>query len=359
MRKFKLLLYYLCSRAGLFYLAQWLTRKRLRILCYHGLALADEAAFRAPMFIERDQFTRRLEALRRYGFRVLSLGEAVAALYSGTLPSRAVVITADDGFYSFFSVAVPCLKSYGFPATVYLTTYYVQHSNPVFRLVVQYMFWKTRKRAVVLKGIAWGDDQNLDLTNREQVDRVMWGCINYGERHCTEEMRCSICEELGTLLETSYSEIVKSKILTLMTPDEVRLLAAANIDVQLHTHRHTLPDDDEIAVKREIEENRAAIQQMTAAEARHFCYPSGLWHPRQWAWLEAMRVESSTTCIPGLNSSATPRQALRRFVDGEHVHQLEFEAHLTGFVSLLRGFIPAVGVHAKRNASRAPSASPD
>lgn len=343
MRKFKLLLYHLCSLAGLFYLARWLTRRRLRILCYHGLALADEAAFRAPMFIEREQFARRLEALRRYGFRVLSLDEAVAALYSGTLPNRAVVITADDGFYSFFHAAVPYLKSYGFPATVYLTTYYVQHGNPVFRLVVQYMFWKTSRRSIVLKGLAWCKDQSVDLSDRDQVNRIMWGCINFGERQCTEETRCSICEELGALLGTPYADIVEAKILNLMTPDEVRSLAAANIDVQLHTHRHTMPDDDEAAAKREIEENRVAIQQLVAAEAHHFCYPSGLWHQRQWKWLEAMNVESSTTCIPGLNSRATPRQALRRFVDGEHVHQLEFEAYLTGFASLLRGFI----THAK------------
>ena len=126
-------------------------------------------------------------------------------------------------------------------------------------------------------------------------------------------------------------------MLHLMTPEELRALADAKVHVELHTHRHTFPSDNQALAEREIADNRAALKRWLSLETRHFCYPSGMWDERQWAWLESMNVKSSTTCVPGLNSHDTPRHALRRFLDGENIHELEFEAALSGFSDLLRG----------------------
>lgn len=336
MLKPKLLFLGFCRAIGLFRLARWLTRNRLKILCYHGFELDDEAAFRPKLFIKAEKFEQRLDAIEHYGLCVLTLDEAVARLYARTLPDNSLAITVDDGFESFRRVAVPRLQSHQFPATVYVTTYYVQHATPIFRLVVQYMFWKSRKNSLVLDKVPWSQQQITDLTVPAQAERVMWDCINYGEREATEEERCQICDELGQLLGTPYPDIVRSRILHLMSPQELASLSEANIDVELHTHRHTFSADDAPLAEREIADNRRALRQWITSEPQHFCYPSGLWDERQWEWLDKMHVKSSTTCVPGLNSHTTPRHALRRFLDGENIHQLEFEAALSGFSDLLR-----------------------
>jgi peptidoglycan/xylan/chitin deacetylase (PgdA/CDA1 family) len=337
LRNVKLLLFFVCKAAGLFHLAKWVTRNHLKILCYHGFSLADEADFRPKLFIKPEKFEQRLAAIQRYGFRVLPLNEAIERLYSRSLPKYAVVITGDDGFHSFHLLAVPFLQRYGYPATVYVTTYYVENPDPIFRLVVQYMFWKTRKHKLVLKNVSWSTYRVVDLSDPVQTEQALWDCINYGERECTEEQRCAICVELGGLLETSYKDIVQSRIFHLMTPNELRSLADSKIDVELHTHRHAFSSDDQVLAEREIADNRTALKQWLFAEAHHFCYPSGLWDERQWTWLDSMHVKSSATCVPGLNSDKTPRHALRRFLDGENIHQLEFEAAMSGFSDLLRG----------------------
>jgi peptidoglycan/xylan/chitin deacetylase (PgdA/CDA1 family) len=332
----KILFLFVCRLTGLFRLAQWLTRGRLKILCYHGFELDDETDFRPKLFIKGDQFERRMAAVRRYGLRVMPLDEAVDRLYAKTLPDNAITITIDDGFDSFYRVAVPCLQRHQFSATVYVTTYYVQNPNPIFRLVVQYMFWKSTKTTLVVDNVPWSLPQSIDLTVQEQVERLMWECINFGEREATEQKRCQMCEELGTMLGVPYSGIVLSRMLHLMSPDQLGSLAQMGIAVELHTHRHHFSCDDAAQAQREIADNRAALKQWIATEPTHFCYPSGLWDERQWAWLDAMQVKSATTCLPGLNSPATPRHALRRFLDGENIHQLEFEAALSGFSDLLR-----------------------
>ncbi len=336
MRKVKLLLFFFCRTLGLFRLARWITSDRLKILCYHGFALNDETAFRPKLFIKPERFEERLATIRRCGFRVLPLGEAVERLYSGTLQDNSLVITIDDGFHSVHRLAVPRLKQHGFPATVYLTTYYVEHPNPIFRLVVQYMFWKTARRTLELKSVPWAPDGLIDLSVPAQKEKAMSDCIRHGESQCTEDMRCALGLQLGTLLDVSYEDIVRSRILHLMTPEELQSLASAKIDVELHTHRHVFPINGQETAQREIVDNRAAIQRLLGREASHFCYPSGLWDESQWQWLDALSVKSSTTCIPGLNSGKTPRHALRRFLDGENIHSLEFEAALSGFSDLLR-----------------------
>ena len=344
MRSLKLLLLFACRSVGLYRLARWHTRNRLKILCYHGFQLTDEAQFRPKLFISGERFERRLRAIRALGLQVLPLDEAVARLYSRSLPTNAVAITIDDGFHSVGTVAVPKLQQHRYPATVYLTTYYVENATPIFRLVVQYMFWKSKKGLLILEDVRWAETGTVDLANAQQADQAMWACIQHGEMHCSEVQRVELCRQLGQLLETPYDDIVRARILHLMTPDEVRALVGAQVDVQLHTHRHRFPDDDREQAMQEITDNRRAIGRWVEGDRRHFCYPSGLFEQRQFEWLDEMGVKSSTTCIPGLNSETTPRHGLHRFLDGENVHQLEFEAALSGFTDLLRGVVRGGGL---------------
>src|SRR5689334_5988047 len=77
---------------GVFRLARRLTRHGLRIICYHGFAVAKEYKYRSTLFIREDFFRRRVEYLRRERYPILSLGAALDALSAGRLPSCATVI---------------------------------------------------------------------------------------------------------------------------------------------------------------------------------------------------------------------------------------------------------------------------
>lgn len=336
MRRLKLLFLFICRSAGLFDVARYVTRKNLKILCYHGFEINDETNFRPKLFISREKFKQRIKTLEDYGYQVLTLDEAITALYDKSLPDNSAVITIDDGFFSVAKLAAPILSQHKLPATVYATTYYVENNNPIYRLTIQYMFWKTKKEGLVSSKTPWGAVENCDLSTSEARDRIAWKYINYGETQCSENQRVEICDRLGKELGVSYDEIVRSGILRLMTLDELRHLENDNIDIELHTHRHVFPSDSRDDALREINDNRRVLKNVVRRELKHFCYPSGYWKQQQWEWLEAMGVTSATTCLPGLNSRSTPRLALRRFLDGENIHQLEFEANLSGFSDIIR-----------------------
>src|SRR5262245_13354130 len=120
-------------------------RHRLLILCYHGVSKYDEHEW-SDLYISPQKLRRRMEYLARARYNVLPLAEAVQRLQNGTLPDRAVVITFDDGCHDFYSVAFPIIESFGYPVTLYLTTYYVEFNRPVFDAMCSYLLWKGRHR---------------------------------------------------------------------------------------------------------------------------------------------------------------------------------------------------------------------
>ena len=127
---------------GAFKLAQFLTRKRLRILAYHGIAVGDQHEFAPFLFMQESTFRRRLEILRKRRMQVISLDDAVKRLQAGSNRAAEVVITIDDGWWSTLEFAAPLLKRFGYPATLYLSTRHAVEGTPVAPVVLGYMFWK-------------------------------------------------------------------------------------------------------------------------------------------------------------------------------------------------------------------------
>jgi peptidoglycan/xylan/chitin deacetylase (PgdA/CDA1 family) len=312
---------------GGFWLADRMRRPGIAILCYHGFSAGDENRFRPSLFIQPAAFEARLQWLRANRYSVIGLDEAVERLDSGAFGKRDAVITIDDGFFSVGAIAWPLLKKYGMPATLYAATYYCTHANPVFRLAIQYFFWRT--------GHSETRFDDLCPAASEAGARAMWPLIHWGESHLAESERWALACRVAERLEVDHDELRRSRRLSLLSAEELRALSQDGLDVQLHTHRHNLPEDPE-GVEREIGDNREVLRAVNDRVAVHFCYPSGVWSRRHWEPLERLGVRSATTCSPGFNAQDTPRLALRRFLDSDMCSRRDFEAELTGFKSLVR-----------------------
>lgn len=331
--------YRVCKAVGLFALARRLTRTDLRILCYHGFVLEDEHRFRESLFVTREFFDRRMRYLHDNGYAVLPLGEAVRRLRAGTLPANAVAITIDDGFHSVHAVARDVLSRYGFPSTLYLTSYYFQKTTPVFRLAVDYMCWKSPRDTVDLSGLgiaALAEAGALPFTrdNREWASRQIYA---HGAIELDEPGRVELSHKLGERLGVDYRHIADSRLLSLVTPDEARELERGGMAIELHTHRHHFPDCP-AAAHAELQDNRAAVEPVIGRRMNHFCYPSGKWSQAHTAVLDADSVESATTCETGLARRSSNMLALPRILDDNRVPEIEFEAEVSGFRELIRRF---------------------
>lgn len=327
--------YHAAKAVGLFALCRRLTRRSLRVLCYHGFDIAGEHEFAPRLFMRGETFERRLGMVLRDGWKVLPLGEAVERFRRGEHPDDAVVLTIDDGAASVLLRAVGPVVERRVPATLYVTTYHVMRPRPVFQTALAYLLWKTDRAEMDLTKIGPFQRGTLDLGDPSQVAAFGSTLVAYAKTHLDEPGRQELGRRVAARLGLDWKEMEESRRCSLLTLAELRDLAARGIDLQLHTHRHRLPLVREETL-REIEDNRVWMRKVAPGPYEHFCYPSGEYAPAHFPWLREAGILSATTCDAGLNPPGTEPLALRRILDGECVSDIEFEAEMSGFADLVR-----------------------
>ena len=317
---------------GLFALSRRLTRRELRILCYHGIWIGDQPHFGDALYMRAETFARRMQALAASNYPVLPLDEAVRRFADGTLPDAAVVITIDDAWLGTLRHMVPVLQGLKLPATLYVTTYYALAERPVLNVMISYMV----SRAAVLPPL----DELIpggDASVRGHDDYA--GAIaSYLDGLDTLDTRWQALAVIAGKLGADFARIAEERWFDLMNPDELRQAQAAGIDLQLHTHTHRMHDFDAAALQNELQRNRTALATtlgLDPARLDHFCFPSGVYDPMVFPVLEADGIQSATTTEFGLNPPDANRFELKRILDCESFSDLDLEARLSGFWSLL------------------------
>jgi peptidoglycan/xylan/chitin deacetylase (PgdA/CDA1 family) len=309
---------------------------RLLILCYHGFALDDEHLWNPSLYVTRSHLESRLAFLAAEGYVVLPLSEGLARLAAGTLPARAVAITIDDGTYDFYAVAYPVLKRLQVPVTLYVSTYYVFDRRPVFDGACQYLLWKAWTRVEGdLKDPA--NEGGPPIRAAAECEQASFRVTEIAAREgWSADKKHEWLRWYAGRLGLDWEEFLRRRTIALMSPEEIGALDPAFVDVQLHTHRHRVPERHGEFL-REIDDNRRALAAcgLNPHRLTHFCYPSGVHRPTLLPWLAEAGMTSAVTTVPGLASRGHHLLLLPRFVDTGTTSEVEFE----GWVSGLRHFI--------------------
>lgn len=307
---------------------------RILILAYHGFSKRDEHLW-SDLYVEPSWFCRRIEFLRKEGYVPLSLDQLVDYLRGAEIPERSVVVTIDDGFHDFLKFAFPILSSSAIPATLYVTTYYVCHHLPVFDPALSYLMWKGGGKRFSLP---W-EKQGLFAPARG--DHVARSRLHAGLRATWQALGISTEEKHATLLNVGKAfgvdmdEFLAERMFGLLSPEEVENCAVGGIDVQLHTHRHRVPFDDQLFAN-EISDNRRRLQGImrTQRPLKHFCYPPGEYHESSPSVLRTLEVETATTCEFGYVTRSSNPLLLPRLLDSMTISEARFSAWLAGLMGV-------------------------
>lgn len=335
-KRLKNLALHIAKGLGLFALSRFVTRRQLRILCYHGVWLGGDPHYGDCLYMDAERFNRRIRLLARLPYPVLALDEALERLSDGTLPPCAVAITIDDAWYSTYARMLPVLKRYGMPATIYVTTYYVVARRPVLNVLTGYM---VQRAAAVPDPIELftGDSQSAararDASREELADMLSTRI----DRLPDLDARYKELMRIAELFAFDLDAVIQDRRFDLMSEDEIRSARALGFDIQLHTHTHRMHGFDPERVIEDVERNRGELARILAAPGAqfvHFCYPSGVHDEGVFAVLERAGVRSATTTDFGLNGPRANPMALRRILDCQSLSDIELEARLCGLWSL-------------------------
>jgi poly-beta-1,6-N-acetyl-D-glucosamine N-deacetylase len=96
-----------------------LSAGRVNCFIYHRF---DESRYPSTN-ISAEVFLAQLSYLKEQGYEVLSLSEIARRLQNGEpLPEKGAALSVDDAFQSFYQVAMPILRRFDFPVTLFVNT---------------------------------------------------------------------------------------------------------------------------------------------------------------------------------------------------------------------------------------------
>lgn len=319
-------------RLGLFALARWLTRGRLRILCYHGIWIGPSPHYGDRLFMSAAKFERRMARLVADGYRVLPLDEALQRLASRRLGARDVVITIDDAWQGIEAHMLPVLQRLQLAATLYVPTHSVLSGQPVLGVLCGYLAAQAKVRGALqpLRALLPSGSAAADAELAERLEGWLESLPSWPER--LEALR-----RIARVSGHDADRLIASGAFSLMNPQGLRQAFAHGVDLQLHTHHHSMHAMDPGRVRQEIELNRRMLAELLdtdGARFRHFCYPSGEHDPSIFPALVESQVHTATTTDFGLPGARDPLLALPRILDGESMTDLQFEARMSGLWSL-------------------------
>jgi peptidoglycan/xylan/chitin deacetylase (PgdA/CDA1 family) len=229
-----------------------------------------------------------------------------------------VAITFDDGYQSNHDLALPVLEKLGLPATIYLTTGFLDTDTTIWTGLLQHAFTVTRAQRLEWRGRQWPLDS---LPARA-------ACLREIKAEIKSQPQASLFATVGELTQS----LTGSDRITLDASSPYRMLGAAALQrlaksdcIQLgaHTHQHFVLSRIERELQRsEIQISKQMVESLTSKPCRTFAYPNG--GPEDFnddtlAILEDCGFEFAVTTIEGLcnATSFSPMRLPRLTVNGQ------------------------------------------
>ncbi len=105
-------------------------KKKIPILMYHSISDATNPKFK-QFTVSPKLFAEQMAYLHQHRYTPITVSQFVEAQNQegAHLPERPVILTFDDGYADFYNEALPVLKQYGFTATLYVTTGFVNETS--------------------------------------------------------------------------------------------------------------------------------------------------------------------------------------------------------------------------------------
>jgi peptidoglycan/xylan/chitin deacetylase (PgdA/CDA1 family) len=281
------------------------------------------------LFVSRRRFREQVAEIRRGGWTVLGLAEAVQLLDEDRLPPDALVLTIDDGWYGTYSEMLPVLADANLPFTLYAYTKPMVEGTPVFRVMLEYLVSVGRPRSMTAREIFDEGDEVYDFVDlaqrRRALNRLGPIFVDQVGPNWREPMQ-RIADALGVALQP----LVDERVFHFMDLAGLAEVPDFGGSVELHTHMHRFCVDQPAQMRQEIEVNRRILGDVTTGPFEHFCYPSGVYDRTVFPLLSELGVKSATTVEPGFVAAHTPRLAMPRFCVGEQTDAATLNAQLSG-----------------------------
>ena len=238
-------------------------RGRLSVLIFHRVLPRPDPLF--PDVPDTVDFERQMRWATSM-FNVLPLSAAIDRLYAGTLPSRALAVTFDDGYADNEELAAPILKRLGMSATFFVATGFLGGG----------CMWNDQ----IIEAIRGCKAGELDLTSfglslfslaGTEARRAAIANTLKGIKHFEPARRQAVTDAIVALAGANPSPPL------MMQPGQVRSLRMQGMEVGAHTVTHPILTRLEPATAfAEMRDSKEELERILGAPVNLFAYPNGV-----------------------------------------------------------------------------------
>jgi peptidoglycan/xylan/chitin deacetylase (PgdA/CDA1 family) len=292
------------ARAAAAFLSPAGRRARLSILIFHRVRESADPLF--PDEITAESFDRQL-ALLGSVFNLLPLPEAIERMSEGRLPPRTAAITFDDGYRDNAEIAAPILQRRGVHATFFVATGFLDGGRMWNDTLIETMR-RTRVAALDLGALGLGRIALGDLAAR----RLALSALIRAIKHRSPEERARAVAAVAAAGEAELPADL------MMSSAQVKALADAGMEIGGHTVSHPILARLSLdEARREINDGRASLAQITGRPVRLFAYPNGKpgtdYLPEHAELACRLGFAAALSTTPGVSTAASDFFQLPRF----------------------------------------------
>ena len=203
-------------------------------------------------------------------YKIISLNKIVDRIKDKRSLGRCVAITFDDGFRDNYENAYPILRKYNIPATIFLTTGYIENGTAPWFIRLRYIFMKTEKTDFQLShnGATISLPMNTISEKFAASNRVMAYL-----KDCPDEARLPLLDGLCEQLRVNEFKGLNDLMLTW---DQIKEMSENRISFGAHTVNHPILSRISIEMaEREIQESKKTIEEKIGKPITSFAYPFG------------------------------------------------------------------------------------
>lgn len=292
------------------------------ILIYHSVPSTNENSFYSNNQTEKSIFEKQLFTLSKK-FNVISLDSFVESIRKRhELDCDSVIITFDDGYKDNFTVAFNLLNKYHLPATIFLTTDYIDKKALPFVDVVSYVCKELKGSGTLKKTLL-----RLGLINQhdEISEKIIASLINQISK-LSNLNKNKVADKL--LKENNLKK--KDFFSIMMDWQDVREMNRGGlITFGSHSKSHSvLSTLGKVEVHNELLHSRKRIEKFIKSNVTFFSYPYGgesTFSNREIDILKKYRYSCALSWIKGVNTINSNPFRLKRVFPPHNLFQFKLK----------------------------------
>lgn len=304
------------------------------ILGYHRIAnaIATESYSFDPELISATtaEFDWQMDFVRSE-FTVLPLLELLERSLAGRpIPPRAVAITFDDGFTDNHDVALPVLRKHSIPATVFVSTEWIDRQQPIWFEVCAYACMRLAPASLLIEGLPQLISDGASYASRRAATRQLLKHL----KTVPNEARLKIVAQLRDAVAGAEFDRDWRSNSAPLTWDKIREMSRHGVDFGSHSVSHPiLARSHDAQITFEVTDSRARLREELGRDVDLLAYPvggSGAFDARVVNAARAAGYRFGVSYIAGANRTADfdPFSVRRHHVEID-TSRARFEAQLS------------------------------